>query len=613
MGANFWVVMPRDVKAYATTLPTQTVTPIVRLREQATVDSLIANLRTVAAYQTSVHGHGRIEFVYISRPVREQMMDAHSGLNWLLAVAAAVVLIIACSNLANLVLARGLVRRHEMAVRMSLGARRADLVRDVIAECLVIALAGAALGMVAAAWGFDIMRHSMPGRIPYAGVLVLTMNWRVIALSVGAAVVSAVLFGLLPALRLSNIHLAEHVKEHAGTTTARRRGRFPALVIGQVALSLALLTGVSLLLRASAVVRGVDLGFDPSPLATVSFWGYARGDTTLATRQAVFSAVETRLRGTTGVDGVAWTAAMGTRGGSITGERSGGAFRSRSLREYDLVHPDYLRVVGIRVIRGRDFAARDALGEGSVIIDSATALRVWGSEDPIGKLVKFAEEGRIAPWYRVVGVSRPIRPGVPEFDGQEPPPQVFLAGGNEVPRWASFVVRTRGATSQSMLGDLRAVVRDALPPRTQTWARQFDEDRQMLLEGQRFLSRLFGTFGLIALALCALGLYSVLAHSVSQRTREHGIRVALGATPRLIFRDVLREGGVLVLGGTALGGFATIWTNKLVDPYISMLYHVDALALIAAESVLVLVALLAILRPALRATRSDPVEVLRAA
>jgi predicted permease len=535
--------------------------------------------------------------------------------------------VIACSNLANLVLARGVARQHDMAVRMSLGARRSDIVRGVLAECVVIALAGAALGILAAAWGFGLLRANMPERLP-TGALVIAMSWRVIAMSSGAAILSALVFGLLPALRLSDLQLSEHIKENSGTTTSRKRVRFPALVIGQVALSLAMLTGVALLLRASQEVRAVNFGFDPSRLLSVSAYSRVRADTAESVRLALWAAAETRLRQYPTVEAVAWRSYVDTkRSPGLTGERSGNAFRTQPLEGYSYVSPNFLRTLGIGISQGRDFADHDALGDGAVIVDSATALKIWGSEDPIGKLVKFGQPDRISPWFRVIGVSRPMRSGLQRHDGEERAPQVYLVGKAAfskpfyepgikpirafVPN-RSFVVRAKAHDIAALRLEIPRTMRNVLPTRGTAAVAGFDDVRQELLAQQRFFSRVLGIFGLLALALCAVGLFSVLSYSVSQRMREHGIRVALGASSKHIFLDVLHEGAILVVAGTAVGGLATIFTNRFVDPYIGMLYHIDVRALVAAEFVLVAVALLSMTRPALRATKTDPVEVLRA-
>ncbi|HWP71066.1 MAG TPA: FtsX-like permease family protein [Gemmatimonadaceae bacterium] len=608
---DVWQVMPSDVKAYATT--NRGVYPIVRLRPNATIDSLIADFKVASEYMLQVHGKGRRDFVYRAWPVMRDPLELRA-MHWILVGAGFTVLIIACSNLANLILARGLTRRRDLAVRMSLGARRSDLVREVLAESVVLSLAGAALGLVAATWGFDLLRGSLPDRNPVTFGLVLTMNWRVIAMSSGAAVLSALIFGLLPALRLSDMRLSEAIKEASGSTTARKHGRFSALVIGQVALSLVLLTGVSLLLRASRITQALDLGFDARKLLYVSVSPPWRSpvDTTFAARSALAAATETRLHRFDEIQSVAWRAGGSLKYPAFTGERSGGGFRSRFLRGYTIASPNLLRTIGIPIIRGRDFEDRDLFSEGVLIVDSVTALKLWGSDDPIGKLAKFGPEERIAPWYRVIGISRTILPSMPQYAGEDAEPQIYLVSKDSVAsRW--FVVRAPEKVMPELRTGIAATMRDIVPPRGSIAVSGFDDARQKMIKEQLFLSRVFGAFGAMSLLLCALGMYSVLSYAVTQRMREVGIRLALGATTKRIFLDVLHDGAILIVAGTAVGGFATIWTNKFVDPFIGLLYHIDAIALLMAEAVLVSVALLAMIRPAARATKSDPVEVLRAA
>jgi predicted permease len=620
---NFWTVS--DLRSGLA--KERYLSPVIRVRPGITRDSLYAQFSVVTEYLTSVHGTGRRAFIYHAYPLKQDPLRIDE-FSWLLVAAAFAVLVIACSNLANLILARGLARQAELAVRFALGARRSDIVKAVLAECLVVALAGAVLGIVATTWGFDLLRTHMPERAGSGGqVFLLEMSWRVIAMSSSAAAIAGLVFGLLPALRLSDVNLAANIKEHSGTTTGRRGGRFPVLVIGQVALSLAMLTGVSLLLRATQKVQRLDFGFDPARLLNVRIASRSTIDTSQAARLAIWSAAEKRLRDLPGVEAVAWVSGVSLhRSPTLTGERSDGATRTRNLEAYMFASANVLRTMGIQVIRGRDFIESDELGEGAVILDSATALRIWGSEDPIGKLVKFAPEDRISPWFRVVGVSRSVLSSVPMYEGAETPSSVYMVGKKAflspvgsgrrplMPGLPgrSFVVRGRAADIAALRTTIPAAMRDILPPRGLTDVYGSDDQRRDLIAQQRFLAKVFGTFGVLSLALCALGLYSVLAYSVSRRLREHGIRVALGATRKHIFLDVLHEGAILVIAGTAVGGLATIWSNKLVDPYIGLLYHIDALALVAAEVVLVGVALAAMVRPAIRATRTDPVEVLRA-
>jgi putative ABC transport system permease protein len=620
---RFWQVLPSDLNAWFAT--ERFVFAMARIRPGSTTEQLNSELKLATDYLTQVHGTGRIGFVYRAKPMTRDPLRINE-MTWLLVGAAIAVLLIACSNLANLVLARGLIRQNELAVRLSLGATRRDIVKGVLAECLVIALAGAVLGLLTVAWGISMLRANLPERIPM-GALVIGINWRVILMSSGAAALAALTFGLLPALRLSDVNLARHIKEHSGSTTGRRRGRFPLLVVGQVALSLTMLTGVALLLRASQVVSKLDFGFDPARILSVGLDSRSQTDTSEAARLALWSAAETRLRGLPGVESVAWTSFVNlNRGPSLTGERSGGAYRSRYLLGYTYASPNLLRTIGVTIIRGRDFEDHDAFGEGVVVLDSVTALKIWGSEDPIGKLVKFAAEDRISPWFRVVGISRPVLSDVPSFEGEEVQPQVWMAGkkafvspaeaGRQPLRGGipsrQFVVRGRTNDVAALRAEIPRVLKDLLPPRGRVFVFGWDDSRKNLMAAQRVLAGVFAIFGILSLSLCALGLYSVLSYAVTQRMREMGIRVALGATSRRVFMDVLHDGAILVIAGTGVGGLATIFSNKLVDEYIGLLYHIDVWALVAAEFVLVGVAMLAMMRPAIRATRTDPVEVLRA-
>jgi putative ABC transport system permease protein len=374
----------------------------------------------------------------------------------------------------------------------------------------------------------------MPERAGGGGdVFILEMSWRVIAMSSAAAAISGLVFGLLPALRLSDVNLAANIKEHSGTTTGRRGGRFPVLVIGQVALSLAMLTCVSLLLRASQKAQSLDFGFDPARLLNVMVSSRASVDTSESARLALWSAAEKRLRDLPGVEAVAWVSDVSLyRSANLTGERSDGATRTRNLSSYMFASANVLRTKGIQIIRGRDFIESDELAEGVVVIDSATALRIWGSEDPIGKLVKFAPEDRISPWFRVVGVSRSVLTSVPMYEGAETPSSVYMVGkeafvspvgaGRRPLRPGlpsrSFVVRGKASDIAALRNAIPAAMRDILPPRGQVFVFGSDDQRRDLIARQRFLAKVFGTFGVLSLALCALGLYSVLAYSVSRRS-----------------------------------------------------------------------------------------------
>lgn len=589
--------------------------PLVRLRDGETRESLTGDLQRVAEWMTAAHGEGRRPFQYRAYAVKREPLEL-SQLHWLLLVAALSVLLMACANLANLVLARGLSRQRDLAVRLSLGARRRDIVAEVLAECVLVALAGAALGVMAAAWAVDLAKSQLPETIPFVGRIVVEMNWRVVGMSTLAASVAAALFGVLPALRLSDIDLADRMKSSSGSSTPRSRGRYSALVIGQVALALTLLTGAGLLGRASHRLAAFDFGFDAERLLRVSASPGRRGVDT-ARVAAVLSAIESRLAAMPRVQSVAWHHPRSSMGSAI-GERPDGSLHSAVLRGYEVVSPNYLRTLGLSVVRGRDFEPRDALGNGAAIIDEEAARLVWGPDDPLGRLIKLDPASDTGPWLRVVGVAKRL-PADPRTQ-EAPPPLIWSTGplldprapapNATLSRW--FVVRVNPADQVPLMVEIQRMLRDVVPAEWPRGVAPWNENFRELQRTQSFLTGLFAGFGVVALLLCAIGLYSVLSFAVSQRLREYGIRIAIGATRRDIFRTVLRDGAVLVLAGTALGGFASIWSNKLVDRYILMFYHIDAVALVLAETILVLVALAAVSAPARRATRSDPVAILRA-
>jgi putative ABC transport system permease protein len=628
--SDVWV--PLAPNAMESPAVSRYITVTIRLRDGATPPELDRELHATASYLTAVHGVGRREFLYKEVPLKGDPLGLQE-IHWALLAAAFAVLLIACTNLANLVLARGLVRQRDMAVRLSLGARRRDVIREILAECVVVALAGAAVGLVVGIWGVEVVASRLPDSVPFLGALAPQVSWRVIALTTVTALASAAVFGVFPALRLSDIRLSHRLQDNAGTTTGRAHGRYSALVVAQVALALSLLTGAGLMVRAAERVGHFDFGFDPTRLLTVGVVSDYRADraadslerassrnpaASTAIRaagagslRAMHDAVEARLRAMSGVDATSWYSGNATDGNNLTAEMISGRTREQFAQWYFVASPDLFRAMRIPMESGRDFEPGDASGDGVAIIDQALARHLWQQDDPIGRMIKTGDRESARPWFRVIGVVKTVRFGFPESPQEDDQGQLFVVS-KDVPRYRTFVVRADPVRQTALSLEIERMLRDVLPPRRTGAIRHWTERYSQLLESQRFLSRLFSGFGAAALLLCALGLYSVLSYAVNQRTREYGIRMAIGARRTDVFRAVLRDGAVLVLAGTALGGFTTLWTNKLVDHFTYDLYHVDPVALIVSEAALVVVALLASAAPAWRATRANPVDVLRA-
>ncbi len=634
--SDVWVPLGRN--AMESPVVSRYITATIRLREGATPEELDRELAATAKYLTTVHGVGRREFVYKEIPLKGDPLQLRE-IHWVLLAAAFAVLLIACTNLANLVLARGLVRQRDMAVRLSLGARRRDVIREILAECVVVALAGAAVGLVVGIWSVEVVASRMPDSVPFLGSLVPQVSWRVIALTTLTALAAAAVFGVFPAFRLSDIRISHRLQDNAGTTTGRAHGRYSALVVAQVALALSLLTGAGLMVRAAERVGHFNFGFDPSQLLTVGVVSDNRADraadslerashgterasrispTSAAVRsaggsalRAMHDAVEARLRAMPGVDATSWYSGNATDGNNLTAELVSGRTREQFAQWYIVASPDLFQAMRIPMVSGRDFEPGDASGDGVAIIDEALARHLWQQDDPIGRMIKTGDRESTRPWLRVIGVVKTVRFNFPESPQEDDQGSLFVVS-KDVPRYRAFVVRANPVRQTILALEIERMLRDVLPPRRTGAVGHWTERYAQMVESQQFLSRLFSGFGAAALLLCALGLYSVLSYAVNQRSREYGIRMAIGARRADVFRTVLRDGAVLVLAGTAVGGFTTLWTNKLVDHFTYDLYHIDPVALIVSEAALVAVALMASAAPAWRATRANPVDVLRA-
>jgi putative ABC transport system permease protein len=602
-GVAAWLPLPADAEA---TL--QLPTPLVRLRPGVTADRARAELKVLSDALTASRHASDYPYALLLDPVRErrgELTDIHKAM----VGAALAVLLIACVNLAHLMLARGLAKRRELAMRMALGATRAAVVRLMLAECALITLAGGALGILVAVWGRDVLETAMPREVAWIGIFQPQLSWRVFALSGGAAVLSAVLFGLLPALRVaSSVELTEPLKD-AGTVTARTRQRYSPLVVSEVALALVLLMGGGLLLRTVQQLKRETAGLNVERLVSAFVVGRLAGERSRADvdwDQAV-AAVQR-------VPGVAQAAYERNRrldGMAIAPELTEDTSRLLVARSVPLVSAGYLRALGLPILRGRDFEPGDAAGNGAAILNSIAAERLYPHQDPVGRMIKLGAPRKDAPWVPIVGVARSeieSRFGV-EIIRQ---PQVWVARRDSVAArgYGRLVIRTlRRDPRVSTL--IRRQLR-SVPSVGSASVMPYAYYRDVEIASRGFLADVFVGMGLIALALAALGLYGVLSYAVTQRMREYGVRLALGAEPRALFRMVLHDGAVMLLAGVGVGAFAARAAGRLLDAVLVAVLPSDVVSLVAAEAVLLGAGLLAAVGPARRASRSNPVDVLRA-
>lgn len=580
------------------------VTPTVRLRHGVTREQAKAELQSLARLLTDrFHARGA-PLAFELRPLvesRADLQDIHKAM----VGSALAVLLIACVNLAHLMLARGLAKRRELALRMALGASRAAVVRQMFAECVLVTLGGVAVGALVAVWGADVLQNRMPPEVSWVGLVQPQLSWRVFALAVLAATASAVVFGLLPAIRVAfALNVNEPLKDDSGTTTGRQRQRYSPLVVAEVALALVLLMGGGLLLRTVYQLQREET----VPGARTLFVAWIpthRADSAVAERPHQL------LDAAAGVEGVREAAYLtygGAPGMAITAEMTQDSPRTITMRGYPVVSPSYLHVLGLPILRGRDFLAGDEAGTGVAVIDPIAAQRLYPNQDPIGKMIKLGAPASRAPWVSIVGLVR--SPYILDADGRyAPPPSVFVAqplgggGGQLLIRTTSRDPRT-AVRLQSALRSLPRV----------TWAlvRPFDYDREGEIVSRGFLAKVFVAMGMVALGLAALGLYGVLAYAVSRRMREFAVRVALGAEPRVLLRMVLHDGLVMLLAGIGAGAFVALAATRLLDAVLIAVLPSDVVSLVLAEAVLITVGLAAAIVPARRAARANPLEILRA-
>jgi len=545
-------------------------------------------------------------------PLAEQMRAGARPALLLLLGAAGFVLLIACANVANLLLARGAARQKEFAIRAALGAVRARLVRQLITESVSLAVLGGVGGMFVAWWGVDTVLAFGPGNLPKQAEI--GFDGRVLVFALAVSVLTALIFGLAPALRFSKPDLQETLKEggRAGDGSAPHRLR-NVLVVSEIALALTLLIGAGLLVRSFVRLLQVDPGFATRKAISleVHVWGSSR---TPQQRAAFFEQTLDRIAALPGVEAAGAVSALPFHDNSID---INGTF---TLEGQPLPPPgqepsafltsvtaDYFAAMGIPLRRGRFFTSFDREGAQPVaLISETTARRFWPDEDPVGKKIKlgFVGASKVREIVGVVGDAR--------HDGldSDPRTEVFLPHLQEPYGSMTYIVRTTAEPStlvQAVKNEVWAVNKNLPFSSIAT----IDELVSRSLGERRFNLLLLGAFAAIALTLAGVGIYGLMSFSTSRRTHEIGVRMALGAQTRDIIKQVLKEGMTLTIAGVGLGLIASMALTRLLSSFLFGVSATDPLTFIVISLVLAGVALVACFVPARRATRVDPMIALR--
>jgi predicted permease len=585
-----------------------------RLKPGVSLDQASANLNTIAATLAQEYpndNRGRsvtlvpLAQATINPGFRENMVTA----GVLLMVVVALVLLIACANVANLLLARAASRKQEIAVRLSLGAGRRRLIRQLLVESLVLAVAGGVLGLLLAYWCREALIALRPPFMP-DNALALSLDGRVLVFTALVALGTGVLFGLAPAVQFSRPDLAVELKDRTSQPAAAR-GQFSVrniLVVAQIALSLVALIGAGLFLRSLGKARQIDPGFDADRLAAFSFNLTAQGmppDSATARQREILE----RVRQVPAVDQASY--------GSFVPLGGGGFMRSVFLEGQDVtdaragrlvqisnIADGYLETIGVPLLRGRDFAPSDTADSPQVVIVNETmARRFWPDQDPIGKRFRFSGQEQLT---EVIGVARDSKYN---FLGEDPQPFIYQPL-LQAPQ-PNVTLHLRSANPPAALGEVRAVVQQMEPNMPLVGVFTMEDVFDQALWAPRMGALLLAVFGALALTLAAIGVYGVMAYTVGQRTRELGIRIALGATTGTVSRLVFRQGLTLTVVGVVLGSIGAVFGARQVANLLFGVNAVDPMTFVVVPLILIAVASLAIYIPARRASRVDPVEALR--
>jgi len=517
-------------------------------------------------------------------------------------------LLLACTNLANLLLARTAERRAEIALRLSLGASRLRLVRQLMTESMLLAAMGGLGGVLLAAWLIRLVTQvELPIDFPF--LLELHLDYRVLAFTALVALLTGVAFGLLPALQTTNVNLFSTVKADSALAGARRTRLKNGLIVFQVALSLVLLAGGGLMLRALERAQTLEIGLDPANAVEVAFdlrlAGYDREGARELRRRAlerVRALPGVRAAGT--VDLAPIDLHFGRAPVFVEGrppERITSAPRAMTSR----ISPGYLEAMGVRLLRGRDFTERDDESAPRVAIVNETFARgFWPGQDPIGR--RFRQGSPASPLMEVVGV---VEDGKYVSLAESPQPYVCRPVDQAYAGATSLIVRT-ASDPRPALAALRQEVQ-ALDAGMPLSVRLLTDKMALPLLPARVAAAVLGGFGLLALALAAIGIYGVMSCAVAARTREIGIRIALGANARDVLRQTLRQGLTLTLLGVAVGAAAALGLSRLMRSLLFGVSASDPTIYLGVAALLVGAALLACYVPARRATQIDPVAALR--
>jgi putative ABC transport system permease protein len=601
---------------------------VARLKPGVTLPQAKAEMDNIAAslekqYPDSNSGNG-----VTLQPLLEAFVSDVRPTLWVLFAAVGFVLLIACANIANLLLARAGARQKEMAIRAAMGAGRWRIARQLLTESVLLSLVGGSAGLLIARWGVELILYMSPNAIPRSREI--SLDGTVLGFTLAVAFVTGILFGLVPALQAGSVDVSETLKE-TGRGVSRRHWLRSSLVIVEVATTLVLLIGAGLMIRSFYHLQKVNPGFSYQHLTSFSVSLPEKKYANEEQRGQFFSSLLEHIRGLPGVEATAAASGLplGNNGWQTSFLVDGRAIPPKAetpLMEACLVTPDYFRAMNIPLLRGRYFTEQDnrswlagrdlsklkedekqIAGVNVIVIDEEFARRYWPGEDAVGKRIRSGPDSS-APVLTVVGVVGRVKMESLNHDSSRVQGYLSFA---QMP-FSGMTVITRAATDpHQLIAGMRQQVKAIDPDQPIYSIRTMNEIRSDSVAPERLNLTLLSLFAGIALVLAVVGIYGVMSYSVTQRTHEIGIRMAIGAQPKDVFRMVLGQGITLALIGVAFGLVGAFGLTRLMATMLFGVEPTDPATFAAIAILLTLVALVACYVPSRRATRVDPVVSLR--
>jgi predicted permease len=592
---------------------------IARLKPGVTLTAVQTEADVIADNLTQAYPKSNTDLGFSVVSLHEHKVSAFKQSLLVLVGAVAFVLLIACVNVANLLLARAAVREKELAVRAALGAGRQRLIRQLLTESTLLALCGGGVGLLLAVWGINALKLISPaGPGTIARLDEVNLDWRVLGFTLGVACLTGIIFGLAPALQISKPDLQYALKEGGrGSSSAAGQRLRGLLIVAEVALSLVLLVGAGLLMRSFIRLQNVDPGFDTERLLTLGVVMSQDKARDLSGISNFYQQVIERVQALPGVEAasvatVAPIVTAGRRSAIVLEDKPDPPPGIPQLANNRVVSPDYFRTLGVPLRTGRLLSAQDNLQAPAVtVINEAMARRYWGDEDPVGKRFKFGSREAKTPWLTVVGVVGDVRQAGLNSDSL---PELYTPFTQEHQRFVRprvLFIRTTGDDPLNLVAAVKSQIWAVDKDQPINDVRTMEEIVARSLAPRRFNLLLLGAFAVLALTLASLGIYGVISYAVSQRTREIGVRLALGAQPRDVLTLVLSRGMRPALIGVAIGLMGALALTRVMESLLFGVSATDPLTFALIALLLTLVALLACYLPARRATKVDPMIALR--